>query len=433
MDDEMGVEWPSEAVMTEEPPSNEEDTSIQAAELNPDEAVESENNKAKADEADADESDNDNGKEAEAEESSSDIDLENGAGSTMIETTAPISWTLPIRAAPILALQGEQVVEFPLSQHVSGYGSTSVVMDEELMRIVEARYDPDGVRRLNVRMVLVKEHISGYSHAHLDLFSKLLPAWWGSLGLGLVLATTLAQDFLAVGGAAFILAGLAGMLMARLDLHRISFSDHGGRHDFYLSGWRQDPYLIHNSTALLGPAVVEFLRTGELNTEHIDAVVATMGNPRQPELALKQPPSQPPTQPVFVALAEPTYVDSQPSSESQTGPPISLLQAESEPPLPHAEPTQPAELAMLPPPPTEPPVTEPTPPPPPPPGPPVPEPMSRLPPPPPTPPIMEPRPILPPPPPPVVTLPPAPLPPAPLPPPPSMPKVDEDALWDDLN
>ena len=46
-------------------------------------------------------------------------------------------------------------------------------MDDELMRIVEARYDPDGVRRLNVRMALVKEHISGYSHTHLDLFQKL--------------------------------------------------------------------------------------------------------------------------------------------------------------------------------------------------------------------------------------------------------------------
>ena len=29
-------------------------------------------------------------------------------------------WTFPIRAAPILALQGEEVVEFPLSQHRNG-------------------------------------------------------------------------------------------------------------------------------------------------------------------------------------------------------------------------------------------------------------------------------------------------------------------------
>ena len=39
--------------------------------------------------------------------------------------SASEAWTLPIRAAPILALQGEEVIEFPLSQHRSGLESTS--------------------------------------------------------------------------------------------------------------------------------------------------------------------------------------------------------------------------------------------------------------------------------------------------------------------
>ncbi len=81
----------------------------------------------------------------------------------------PEPWALPIRAAPILALQGEEVVEFPLSQRRDGRESTSLVMDDEVMRIVEARLDDDGIRRLNVRMALVKKHISGYSHTHLNL------------------------------------------------------------------------------------------------------------------------------------------------------------------------------------------------------------------------------------------------------------------------
>ena len=38
---------------------------------------------------------------------------------------APEPWTLPVRAAPILALQGETVTEFPLSQHVNGLESVS--------------------------------------------------------------------------------------------------------------------------------------------------------------------------------------------------------------------------------------------------------------------------------------------------------------------
>ena len=324
--------------------------------------------------------------------------------------TEPEPWTLPIRAAPILSLQAENVVEFPLSQHVNGLSSTSVVVDEKLMRIVEARYDPDGVRRLNVRMALVKEHISGYSHTHLDVFAKLQPAWWSSIGLGLLFATSWLQGWLVLGGGMFVLAGIAGLLLMRLDLHRISFSDHGGRHDFFLSGWRQDPYLIHNSTALLGPAFVEFLRTGELETVHIDNVVESMGRFQEPAPMLKTAPTPKPSAtlpepavrsalPLPKAAAsdppEPAAPVLLPSSSHPQGPPIG-------PPAPVAEPTTPQPIhAPLPP-------------------------VASLPP--------QPQPT-PAPPPPVASLPPPPaLPPAPLPPPspPGRP-VDEDALWDELS
>ena len=321
----------------------------------------------------------------------------------------PGPWTLPIRAAPILSLQGESVVEFPLSQHVNGLSSTSVVVDEELMRIVEARYDPDGVRRLNVRMALVKEHISGYSHTHLDVFVKLQPAWWTSIGLGLLFATSWFQGLLILGGGMFVLAGVAGLLLMRLDLHRISFSDHGGRHDFYLSGWRQEPYLLHNSTALLGPAFVEFLRTGELETVHIDNVIESMGRPQEPapllktapapkqEATLPEPaarPALPPPKAPVSDLPEPPAPVALPSSSSPVGPPIG-------PPAPVTEPTIPQPTNAPPPP------------------------VASLPPPP------QPSPT---PPPPVASLPPPPaLPPAPLPPPPAGRLVDEDALWDELS
>lgn len=308
-------------------------------------------------------------------------------------------WTLPVRAAPILALQGEEVVEFPLSQHVNGLESTSLIMDDKLMRIVEARYDPDGVRRLNVRMALVKEHISGYSHTHLNLFQKLQGVWWGSIGFGLLSALSAAQGFFTLGSGAFVLAGVTGLLFTKLDLHRLSFSDHGGRHDFYLSGWRQEPYLIHNSTALLGPAFVEFLRTSTLDTEHIDAVIDTIGAPAKPAPELQSAP-EPPTP---LALQAPVHPE----------PPVLL------PPPSTGTPVQAPVVAS-----NGPPISNPTPPPP-----------QPLPPPPAQP--------LPPPPAPIehATPPPAPmpelLPPAPLPPPlaplPMKSNVDEDALWDDLN
>ena len=331
-----------------------------------------------------------------------------------LQSPAPEAWTLPIRAAPVLALQGETVVEFPLSQHVSGHESTSVVMDKELMRIVEARYDPDGVRRLNVRMALVKEHISGYSHTHLDVFQKLQSVWWASIGFGLLFATSLFQGALALGGGMFVLAGVAGLLMMKLDLHRLSFSDHGGRHDFYLSGWRQDPYLLHNSTALLGPALVEFLRTGELETDHIEAVLDAMAVQAAPAPALTAPPQ--PTEPKVPAqLPAPINV-------AESGP------TNPEPsPLPGPVPSAPLPAAPAGPPTSS--SVEPLPPLPPPPAPVASsaEPLPSLPPPP------APVASLPPPPAASPALPPAPLPPAPLPPPTlTKAEVDEKALWGDL-
>ncbi|MBL6886911.1 MAG: hypothetical protein ISR24_05815 [Candidatus Poseidonia sp.] len=315
------------------------------------------------------------------------------------ESAASEPWTFPVRAAPILALQGEEVTEFPLSQHRSGHESTSIVMDDRLMRVVEARYDADGVRRLNVRMALVKEHISGYSHTHLDLFRRLNPVWYSSIGFGLLAATTIAQTLLVLGGGLFMFAGVAGLLMSKLDLHRISFSDHGGRHDFYLSGWGQESFLIHNSMALLGPAFVDFLRTGTLETQHIDAVVESMAQPAPPaptvaetttafaqEIPLLPAVEQPLVAPM--ALPGPPAVDTNPLPPSPTtapsdGPPISApLSATPAPP------------AMIPQPPkTLPPA-------------PLPQPAA---------------------------LPPAPLPPMPLPPAPRAAANDVDALWDDLN
>ena len=279
MEDDAFPEWPAQEDEVSE--STTEETPEQELEESTAESVEQV--EAKAEPTTSEES------------TDSDTDDTDASDEERSDSALTEAWTLPVRAAPILALQGEKVVEFPLSQHVNGLESTSLVMDDELMRIVEARYDADGVRRLNVRMALVKEHISGESHTHLDLFQKLQGVWWGSIGVDLlsgILATT-TQGLLALGGGAFVLAGVAGLLLAKLDLHRLSFSDHGGRHDFYLPGWRQEPYLIHNSTALLGPAFVEFLRTSDLDTEHIDAVIDALGAPAQPAPELQSAPEAP--------------------------------------------------------------------------------------------------------------------------------------------
>lgn len=399
MDDDESFAWPGDEEH-DLGPTDDEEAQTAASEATPTiDSLESESE-------DIDEASSVGASDA-APEASSETNVEAEPLDVSEAGNAEEEWTFPVRAAPILALQGEDVVEFPLSQHLSGTESTSLVMDDHLMRIVEARYDSDGVRRLNVRMALVKEHISGYSHAHLDLFQKLRPVWWGAIGFGLVMATSFVQGVLAVGGGAFVLTGVAGLLMAQLDLHRISFSDHGGRHDFYLSGWRQEPYLIHNSTALLGPAFVDFLRTSEFDTQHIDAVLEAMSARAQPapvpapaaEPMLPAPPNASPSLPLPPAPMT-LGQDAPAPAAAFGGPPISTEQAGPSPALP------PPPTAVLPPPVNP----QPTPPPP----------------------MIAPAPLPTPAPP--VQLPPAPLPLAPLPPPP-MPtsQVDEDALWNDLS
>lgn len=327
---------------------------------------------------------------------------------------SPTDWALPVRAAPILLEQGEQVVEFPLSQHRTGRTSTSLVMDDHLLRLVEARLDDDGIRRLDVRMALVKAHLSGYSHTHLDLFQRMMPVWWTSLAAGLLMSTGLMQGWLALSGGLFAFAGVAGMLLAKLDLHRLSFSDHGGRHDFYLSGWGEDPHLIRNSMALLGPAFVDFLRGGELETTHIDAVVASLSTDVK---AMKPLPVNPEALPDSSrTLAVPTApgtistVETGASSETIPEPkPFANHQQQVAARVPETAATASPDQRPPPGPPVNPP------------GPPaslpapLPPPPARAPLPPPNPPV----------------LPPAPLPPMPLTPAPTV-RSAEDALWDDL-
>lgn len=351
-------------------------------------------------------------------------DVVNELSEGHLVSTAP--WEFPVRAAPILALQGEEVTEFPLSQDRSGHTSTSLVLDERLLRVVEARHDEDGVRRLNVRMALMKEDISGYSHTHLDVFQRLTPVWWASIFSGLLMATTLVQGWLGLSGGLFVFAGVAGLLVGKLDLHRISFSDRGGRHDFYLSGWRQHPVLIHNSMALLGPAFVDFLRTGAFETTHIDAVVASMAAPQetapsvqpQPHLALSSP--QPDSSAPRMITNETTIssIQNQPApmrnerlvnsaltdKGGMGGSPSAAPPASPTPlPAPLPPPTNAGQPLPMP-------LQHPTP-----------APLSSA---------LPPAPL--PPPPPAASLPPAPLPPPPMPLPQQPARTSEDALWDDL-
>ena len=172
-------------------------------------------------------------------------------------TCADEPWTLPIalhRCRP----SGEEVVEFPLSQHRSGLESTSLIMDDKLMRSWRRVTTPTGFG-LNVRMALVKEHIWDI-HTPTWICSKSCVGLVGCNRFRPCYGHRVRSGPLGPGGGAFVLTGVAGLLMAQLDLHRISFSDHG---DVTIStsqdgeGTLSDP----QQHGAVGPAFVEFLRT----------------------------------------------------------------------------------------------------------------------------------------------------------------------------
>ena len=75
-------------------------------------------------------------------------------------------WALPVRAAPLLEqFHDEQVTEYPLQQSTDGRKSTSLVLDDDLLRIIETRLDSDGQRRMSISLSM-KRKLTGFKHDH---------------------------------------------------------------------------------------------------------------------------------------------------------------------------------------------------------------------------------------------------------------------------
>ena len=98
-----------------------------------------------------------------------------------------VQWTLPVRAAPLLEqFHNESVTEYPLLQTSDGTKSTSLVLDDDLLRIIETRLDADGQRRMNVSLSMKRE-LTGFKHHHNELMHKHQYLWLGSAFLGALL------------------------------------------------------------------------------------------------------------------------------------------------------------------------------------------------------------------------------------------------------
>lgn len=83
-----------------------------------------------------------------------------------------MDWKLPVRAAPLLQqFHNEEVTEYPLQQSADGRKTTSLVIDDDLLRIIDSSLDDDGQRRLKVSLSMKRE-ITGFKHQHNELMHK---------------------------------------------------------------------------------------------------------------------------------------------------------------------------------------------------------------------------------------------------------------------
>lgn len=299
--------------------------------------------------------------ETKSEEQSSNFD----------ETSAP--WSLPVRVAPVLAMSGEDVAEYPLNESPDGRKNTSLIVSDNLIRIIEVTYDDDGQRRLNVKAVL-KNELTGFSHSHNELMHKHQWMWITSFLVGLA---TLFVPFIGFLGQILLAVGIIGWTYMHLEVHNLEFSTSGSKHKVAFTGYGSNRPMFRASMALLGPTIAKYMDTGEFDTESIATLHQSMSIPTQPippimidesvsndPLAVTQTPqqtnlettSEPMTAPPPpVTAPPPPQMQAEPQGPPATAPPPPIAPAGPPlpPPLPPATlpPPLPPGSMMAPPPP----------------------------------------------------------------------------------
>ena len=252
-------------------------------------------------------------------------------------------WTLPVRVAPVLAMSGEDVAEYPLNESPDGKKNTSLIVTDNLIRIIEVTYDDDGQRRLNVKAVL-KNELTGFSHSHNELMHKHQWMWITSFLVGLA---TLFIPFIGFLGQILLAVGIIGWTYMHLEVHNLEFSTSGSKHKVAFTGYGSNRPMFRASMALLGPTIAKYMDTGEFDTESIIALHESLAIPTQqipPVVIEKQPLSEAPqihqiTEPAIeptptqaATAPPPPTVQPEPQGPPTTAPPPPI--APTGPPLP---------------------------------------------------------------------------------------------------
>ncbi len=294
--------------------------------------------------------------ETDTEQELTDVTEEDTPTSCDIESQEIIAnqWTLPVRVAPILSMSGEEVAEFPLNESLDGRKNTSLIVSDNLIRVIEATYDDDGQRRLNVKAVL-KNELTGFSHNHNELMHKHQWMWVSSFLIGLIASSFI--PFIGFFGQILLAVGIIGWVYMHLEVHTLEFSTSGSKHKVVFTGYGSNRPMFRASMALIGPTIAKYMDTGEFDTEsivnlHESLAIPAPPPPQIPPITMEnQLPNQVPQ------LEQPTT----PTSESLTPEPPTVQPEEiSGPPTsapPPPPPVQPEEISgpptSAPPPPTK--------------------------------------------------------------------------------
>ena len=293
------------------------------------------------------------------------------------QSVAIEQWTLPVRVAPVMAISGEEVEEFPLNESVDGRRNTSLVVSDNLIRIIKVTYDDDGQRRLNVKTVL-KNELTGFTHSHNELMHKHQWLWISAAVAGLV-ATFI--PFFGFFGQFILAGGLIGWLYMHLEIHTLEFSTSGSKHRVQFTGYGSNRPMFRASMALIGPTIAKYMDTGEFDTQSITTFHDSLAKPAIQQMpaivmaddgTLEALPAQiPPVPEPAVSLAPPAKSVETPAPLPPPAPPTNIPQpattqtpeptamagppSSSQTPQPLTAPPPPPPLTAAPPPPPLPP------------------------------------------------------------------------------
>lgn len=304
--------------------------------------------------------------------------LESESDDAPSESESSPQWGLPIRAAPVLADNGEQVTEYPLKQSFDGRQTTSIVVDDDLLRIVDTELGDDGHRRMKVRMT-VKRDVTGFTHHHNELMHQHQMLWIGCFFSGLAL-TALSSGAIGVLGALLVIIGVRSWVMMHLETHSLEFANYGGTQRISLHAYGTNRGFFRASMAMIGPCMADFIRTGAMDVDELEHLHTTLLTPPQPQpVAVQAAPivtqlpsqpqqTQPESPPMPMTIPPPPKVgppatqavSDQPASPAPP-PPQNIpapLPAPPTPPMPpvHAPPPPPSPALALPPAPLPPPM-----------------------------------------------------------------------------